>query len=183
MVANLYRSLNAYKHGLLHQKINLATQGYVDPSPAAEREYVSANAAGSFLASYRERLQKLADICKSNGIDPIFVTQPLLAGAGIDDMTHLDLARIQFSPGRNGRMWWTVLEKYNDVTRGIGQENHIVVVDLAREMPKSSRYFYDFIHFTNEGAQVVAGVLYKQVCPVLARQFPAYSAGPCDKIE
>ena len=110
MVANLYRSLNAYKHGLLHQKINLATQGYVDPSPAAEREYVSAYAAGSFLASYRERLQKLADICKSNGIDPIFVTQPLLAGAGIDEMTHLALARRQFSRGGNGKLWGAVLD-------------------------------------------------------------------------
>jgi lysophospholipase L1-like esterase len=183
MVANMYRSLNAYRHGLLHQKINLSTQGYLDPAPAAEQQYMSENAASSFLASYQDRLQKLAGVCKENGIEPIFVTQPLLAGAGVDDVTHLDLGRIQVSPGHNGKMWWGALEKYNDVTRRIGQENHVLVIDLAHELPKSSRYFYDFVHFTNEGAQAVAGILYKRVCPVLARQYPGYSARPCDDTE
>ena len=50
-----------------------------------------------------------------------------------------------------------VLELYNDVLRS--DSSRIIVIDLARKMPKDSRYYYDFIHFTNEGAEKVAEIL------------------------
>jgi hypothetical protein len=45
-----------------------------------------------------------------------------------------------------------VQELYNDVTRQTARARGIVLVDAARELPKDSRLFYDFMHFTNEGA-------------------------------
>jgi hypothetical protein len=45
-----------------------------------------------------------------------------------------------------------VQELYNDATRATARAHGVVIVDAARELPKDSRLFYDFMHFTNEGA-------------------------------
>jgi lysophospholipase L1-like esterase len=179
LIANLYRSLNAYKEGLLHQKVELQKQGYLDASPQAEQQYLSQYASEHFLRGFEERILKLIQISRANGIEPVLMTQPLLEGPAIDDVTHLDLGRIIVSPGHNGKMAWDLQEKYNDVTRRVGQEQGLLVVDIARELPKSSRYFYDFIHYTNEGADKIAGIIYQHLCPDLAKRFPTFDKGPC----
>ena len=118
-------------------------------------------------------------ICKEDHIQAGFGDcQPLLAGSGIDDVTGLDLARIRANPRANGQMWWESLEVYNDITRRVGRETGTLVIDLARELPKSSHNFYDFVHFNGEGAQQVANILYAHLCPALAHDFPDYFASP-----
>jgi hypothetical protein len=79
----------------------------------------------------------------------------------------------------NGRIAWELLELYNDVARAVGREQDVLVVDLARRLPKSSRLFYDFVHFTNEGSAQVAAIAEETVCPLLARRFPRYVTSPC----
>jgi lysophospholipase L1-like esterase len=179
LIANLYRSLNAYKEGLIHQKIDLSKQGYLDVSPEAQEQYVAQGASEHYLHGFEERVRKLIEISQSNGIQPVLLTQPLLVGAGIDDVTQVDLARVIASPGHNGKMAWDLQEKYNDVTRRVGQEKGLLVVDVARELPKTSRYFYDFIHYTNAGADAIAGIIYQQLCPQLTTRFQSYSKGNC----
>jgi hypothetical protein len=58
----------------------------------------------------------------------------------------------------------------------------VKVVDLARELPKSSRYFYDNVHYTNEGAERVAEIIYSSACPYLAKRYPQYRTGACRAI-
>lgn len=179
VIGGLYRSLNSYQEGLVNQKTELDKQGYLDPSPEEERQYIARFASAHYLQGFEERMRKLIAISQANGIEPVLVTHPLLAGAGTDDVTHLDLARIVVTPGHNGKMGWEVLEMYNDVTRRVGQEKGLLVVDVARELPKSSRYFYDFIHYTNAGADAVAGIIYEHLCPDLSTHFQTYRKASC----
>jgi lysophospholipase L1-like esterase len=179
MIANLYRSLNAYKEGLIHWKIDLDKQGYIDVPPSEEQKNLAQGASDQYLHGFEERVRKLIAVSRANGIEPVLMTQPILAGAGTDDVTQLDLARIVVSPGHNGKMWWDVLEKYNNVTRRVGREKGVLVIDVAHELPKSSRYFYDFIHYTNAGADAMSGILYNHLCPNLMKKFPAYGRGAC----
>jgi hypothetical protein len=176
LVAGLYRSANAYKHGLMHQKIDLKD---FHPTgtlpPGTEETYLAEYAAPHYLAGYEDRIKKLISVSRSNQIDPILVTQPLLEGGGIDDVTGVDLATIEVGPNRSGKMAWDLQEVYNDVTRGVGREQNVQVIDLARRLPKSSRNFYDFIHFTNEGAQAVADILAQDLCPSLMSRDGAYA--------
>ena len=178
MIANLYRSANAYKQGLFHQKIDFKQQGYLDDVKTGdEQAYLNEVANPRFLQGFEDRVRRLITISRSSGIEPVLVTQPLLAGSGIDDVTGLDMGRIRIGPGHSGKMWWSALERYNDVTRHLGQENKVTVVDLAHNLPKTSRYFYDFIHFTNEGAEAVATIIARDLCPVMKQRFPAYATG------
>lgn len=74
----------------------------------------------------------------------------------------------------NGEVQWAILQLYNDVTRDVSQDLQAMVIDLAREMPKSWRYFYDYYHFTNEGAEKVSEILSEKLKPHLAEEYPAY---------
>jgi len=72
---------------------------------------------------------------------------------------------------------WQVLELYNDITREVGREQGVLVIDLAREMPKNSAYYYDLMHFTNAGAARVADLIDARLTPFLAEKFPDYYKG------
>lgn len=177
---NGYRSYTAYQAGLLHQQIDLTKQGYLDIPEAEQKQYLQENASPALLKGYEERLLKLVQVSRNAGIEPVFVTQPLLVGFGTDDVTGVDLARIHaYGPRQTGKMYWDTVEAYNDVTRKIARENGITIVDLARSMPKSSRYFYDFIHYTPQGAQVIADILADSLCPMLQSKFPGYVKSQC----
>ncbi len=178
LVANIYRSANAYKRGLFHQKIDLKALPVIGPlPPEAEEKYLAQYAAPHYLTGYEERIRKLIAVCRANGIDPVLVTQPRLEGPQIDDVTGVDLARVEDVPQHTGEMIWDLQEVYNDVTRRAGRDRNVQVVDLARRLPKSSRYFYDFIHYTNAGAQEIADILSQELCPSLAARFPEYRTG------
>ncbi len=57
---------------------------------------------------------------------------------------------------------------YNDVIRNIAKEKKIFIIDLAKLMPKDSRYFYDEYHFTNLGAEKVAEIIFNDIKDHLA---------------
>ncbi|MGI8733610.1 MAG: SGNH/GDSL hydrolase family protein [Pyrinomonadaceae bacterium] len=180
LLLNGYRSYTAYKAGLIHQQIDLKSQGYLDIPESEQKQNFEENANAEFLKGYEERLTKIIEVCKKAGIEPVFVTQPLLAGFGTDDVTGIDLARVKaYGPRQTGKMYWDVVEAYNDITRKVGRANGVLVIDLAKEMPKSSRYFYDFIHYTPEGARQIGDILDKSLCPVLQSKFARYATHPC----
>ena len=76
--------------------------------------------------------------------------------------------------GINGGFFWTVLELYNGATRKVAQEEKVLLIDLAREVPKSSKYYYDLVHYDNVGAAKVGSIIYQHLYPYLAQRFPQY---------
>ena len=58
--------------------------------------------------------------------------------------------------GLPGLLQWRVLELYNDVTREVAAAHGLNLIDLAQLVPKDSSLFFDWIHYSNLGAEVVA---------------------------
>ena len=136
------------------------------------------------LPAYAERLEELARLSREAGMEPVFLTQPALYGPVVDDVTGADLGVVEVDRERllNGRGAWELLEMYNDVTRLVGGQQGVLVVDVARRLPKSSRLFYDFVHFTNAGAAEVASITFDTLCPFLAQRFPRYMTRACPAV-
>ncbi|MBD80615.1 MAG: hypothetical protein CL840_16995 [Crocinitomicaceae bacterium] len=111
-----------------------------------------------YLPEFRMRLQKLIDLCKANNIRPILITQPALFGPGLDPSTDIDLQELKYND-INGGLMWKVLQLYNASTLQVAKENQITAIDLASELPKDSKYYWDFIHYTPEGNQKIAEIL------------------------
>lgn len=117
------------------------------------------SAQAPYLKTFRERLSTLMDSCLAHDITPLLVTQASLFGGGIDSVSGCDLTNMNLHDGTNGELYWRRLELYNDVTRNLARERSLFLVDLAREMPKSTLYFYDALHFTVRGCRKVAEIL------------------------
>lgn len=176
---NLKRGWEAERLKLPYREIDLRQTPSFVPGPKHRRDLVET--ARAHLPAYAARLEEMVHLCRGAGIEPVFLTQPALYGPGTDDATGVNLARVEVDRERliNGGGAWELLETYNDATRGVGAREGVMVVDLARRLPKSSRLFYDFLHFTNAGADAVAGITFDALCPLLARRFPRYATQAC----
>jgi lysophospholipase L1-like esterase len=122
---------------------------------------------------YGTRVSKIIALCRSANILPIFITQPSILGDTIDDVTGYNLANF---PYRNvsGKLYWAELKLYNDETKRICNEEGVMVMDLANLLPKSSRYFYDLLHFNNAGCRKIVELLSPQLVPYLSDKFPQH---------
>lgn len=125
------------------------------------------------LEAYRERLARLITRARGGGIEPVLLTQPTVLGE-VDPRTGIDLREIEVEVWEtvNGAVAWHLLERYNDVMRQLAREQEVLVVDVARSLPKDSRLFYDFFHLTNEGAEALATLVDARLSPFLMRRHP-----------
>ncbi len=154
---NLYRAGRARQRGFGHSQVDLRTAPRLALDPpvidATIRRYRAT------LDGYAARVTAIVMLSRDSGITPVLVTQPALFGDVVDPATGVDLSTVQVNGRGNGSLEWRVLELYNDVTRRVAGEAGVALIDLARELPKDSRLFYDFLHFTNEGAAQVGTIV------------------------
>jgi lysophospholipase L1-like esterase len=159
---NLRRHLAARRAGLTHGNVD-HVQLQLDAAAGAEvsdsrRDVLVERHRREYLPGYESRLRDLLLETRRFGIEPVLITQTALYGDAVDEETGIDLGRVKVGEF-DGRTQWLVLETYNDVTRHVGGELGVRVIDLARQLPKTSRYYYDYAHYTNAGAEAVAEVL------------------------
>jgi lysophospholipase L1-like esterase len=181
-VLNLRRTERAERMRLLHGDVRLSRLPPLPLKPEY-RKNTLLHHEQRYVPPFRRRVLEIVSLCRTNGIEPVLVTQPALYGDAVDDVTGIDLGRITVDTDPehllNGSLAWRILELYNDATRDVGRSEKVFVVDLAARLPKSSRYFYDFIHYTNEGAAAVGESVADALCPFLAGRFPDEPHGAC----
>ncbi len=169
LALNFYRHWKAVSMGVEHAELDFAnnyknvdlSQYLTEENKRIDRGNIELTRT-VFAKGLERRLEKLIKISKDYNIDPVLITQPTLSGDIIDDVTNID-----FSFTKNS---WQILEVLNDATRRVGKNNNLLVIDLAREMPKSSRYYYDWLHYTNEGAEKIAEIVYNNFKPFLVER-------------
>ncbi len=120
------------------------------------------------IANYKKHLQEFADLCKTNGIKLILVSQVILYGDEKDAISDVHLANLKIGD-INGRTESLLLKQYNKTSYDIAEANHIPFINLSSRLPKDSRFFYDGFHFTNDGAEMVATILYDEVKKVVKK--------------
>jgi lysophospholipase L1-like esterase len=169
---NYGRYSKANQMGLTDPIFNFAELKQLDISPEKAQALLQEHRE-KYLKPYEARLHKLIEISRAHNIEPVFVTQPMVFGDLIDPLTGVNLAKAMCW-WADGKTMWQLLELYNDVMRKTCREHHVMVIDLARKMPKNTKFYYDTYHYTNAGCQQVAQILFQGLEPFLAKQFPQY---------
>lgn len=159
LFANVFRFLDAASKGVGHVPVDVERMAHIT-IPESRMDQILDDHRNSFVPLYRQRVEKLIRMSNENGIKTIFMTHPALYGRGFDVVTGVDLETIRAGGGSNGLLEWRILELYNDAVRKVTQRENVPLIDLAREMPKSSLYYYDYFHFTNEGSERVADIVF-----------------------
>ncbi len=157
---NFYRYYIAYQQGLLHNNIEVENLKTITID-SIKRQEILAKHESEFLENYKKRLENLVQICQSNKIKPVLMTQPQVIGDIIDPTTGVNLSKVEYQD-INGSTAWAILELYNEVTRQVATNNQVQLIDLATLMPKDSQYFYDFTHYTNEGAAMIGQIIARE---------------------
>jgi len=174
LIINIFRSRNAHVKHLADTYIDFNKRKNDTIVISGEEQVNRLKSQTSYLAAYKNRVNKLITICRQNNIAPVLVTQPSVFYAGIDSLTGANLGLFKIDDKTNGQLWWQILELYNNVVRQIAGEQHVFMIDLAREMPKSSLYSYDLVHFTNAGTSKVSEILYDHLDQWMREKFPDY---------
>lgn len=165
-IFQLYAIRGAYKKGLIHKDVDFAAlKDTVLPQPDIDA-VIKKQAV--YLTQYRNRITQMINICKANNVKPILLTQPSMFGNYTDSATMINMGNKiipDTDPVVNSMAMQKVLELYNDVVRSFSSQ--VKVIDLAALMPKNSNYYYDFMHYSNEGCSKIAALLFTELTPYL----------------
>lgn len=172
---NIYRYFVARHRGLHHEEVDLKAQASLEIDEAVRQETLRQYRDES-LKYYRTRLEKLLRVSRAHGIEPVLITQPTLYGPGTDPVTGVELEKIKLGEKLNGALMHAIVELYNNTLRQVGAREGVLVIDLAREMPGNSAYYYDYLHYTEAGAAAVAEIVYRHLSPFLTQRFAASSS-------
>ena len=172
---NIKRHLQARKIGFNHGFVDLSKMPEtVTPDSIADR--IIEEHRKKYIPGYETRLETLISLCRNNGIQPVFITQSTCFGYGIDPAAGADLSRVSirgFGASRevDGETVWKIVELYNDTTRKVANKESVTLIDLSRLMPKNSLYYYDLVHYSNKGAEVVGKILADEFCPIIESDY------------
>jgi lysophospholipase L1-like esterase len=126
------------------------------------------------VAGYRARLEAIIEQIQATGAQVVLCTQPSLYGDVVDPTSQVALGDLQVTaragvamPATNAKIRARSLELYNDTTRDVAAKRGLVLVDLDRVVPKDSRYYIDWIHYSLEGNELVARELARVLGPRL----------------
>jgi lysophospholipase L1-like esterase len=171
---NLNRYRKAFRGGLVHHNIDFGKLKTLQVDDHRLKALLAQHKE-HYLIPYGQRLQQLIDMARQHAIEPVFITQPTIYGDVIDPVTGTDLGQVDVGPF-NGKTSWEILKLYNGVMRQVAAQHQVLLIDLAAVLPKTSRYFYDSYHFTNDGCQAVAEIIFRHLAPFLAQNFPRYAS-------
>ncbi len=151
--------------GIDRQWHRIAANSLAVASDEHTRRLAAAKAARKDdLATYRERLARLAQAIRAFGAEPVFVTQ---TAAGF---------RIEGGVIRGGVDDYLSLRAFNDATMAFCEQNGLSCFDLGRAFATEDGDFYDPVHMTPRGS-AKAGTM---ICHALAAApgFTAYREIP-----
>jgi lysophospholipase L1-like esterase len=118
------------------------------------------------IGAYRKNLNTLAGIAHGQAIPMILMTQQTTWDSTVDPSAKdwhwmLRVADLRYSEESMN----DALMLLNDVMRQVGGKKKIDVYDLAEDIPKSSEYFYDDVHFNTKGAAFAGKQLAAKIAP------------------
>jgi lysophospholipase L1-like esterase len=171
---NLYHYYIAQSRGLRHEEIDLRKVETLEHLPAGTAEKTLQDYRRNSVPFFARRVEKLVRICRAHGLEPVLITQPTLYGPGLDPVTGVNLATVRLGANLNGGLMFEVVELYNEVTRRVAKQNGVLLIDLARELPRNSAYYYDYLHYTEAGAAAVAAIVDRHLAPFLAARYPSF---------
>jgi lysophospholipase L1-like esterase len=139
LLLNLYRSQFATRARVNHNFNQQPIKELSDETLKARLQLHKNN-----QDAYANRLKMIITLCQQNNILPVLITQPIYIRSKYDICHEIDI--------------------YNVTTLQTAKESSIPSIDLADQLENKPEYYYDNMHFTNQGAEAVARLLHAHLC-------------------
>jgi len=97
------------------------------------------------IAQFKTNLKTFIAICKAQNIAPVLMTQA---------------NRLDFEP---------LHPKFNQAIIEVGAAESVMVIDLEKQVPATTEYLYDAVHFNNIGSQKAAQIISKHLAQLITK--------------
>ena len=116
------------------------------------------------LNMYENTIMNLKKFADSKNSSIIFLTQPFLWSKNMSEETKKNLHCGFIGDDMNSpdTKWYSTdtlrkgLDSYNKRLLNVCEKNQLFCIDLEKDIPKSIDFFYDDVHFTKKGAELIA---------------------------
>lgn len=119
------------------------------------------------LPSFERNMRELVRRAKQDGVYVVLATQPYLYRNNMpkQEQRHLfyDYYYKDYALVPAIEQQRTAMDKFNDTTRKISRTTDTALVDLEAMVPKSSDLMFDDVHYTKQGAALVARIISESV--------------------
>ena len=117
------------------------------------------------LREFRSNLQMFVDMCRDRQITPVLMTQPNRLAGNLDPGTWKEV-KVMEAQGIKFEQFEELHGLFNQAIREVGAANHVLVVDLAREIPADPDYVYDPVHLTEKASKLAAQIISRELTPL-----------------
>jgi lysophospholipase L1-like esterase len=123
----------------------------------------------AMLDEYERSLTRIVAASRALGTNLVFVTQPALW----DPELPPDQARYALFGRRDDGSYTSLgslargIALYNERMQEVARREGVASIDLARHVPRSTEAFYDDLHFNENGAEIVAELLARELAEIL----------------
>jgi hypothetical protein len=109
------------------------------------------------VANFERYVRRLVQFLRKKGVTPVLATYPTLVNETNAERYHIEFAssriyHVEFSE----QGWCDTARKLTGVVRRVANEFEVPLVDVDSSMPKTTEFFRDYGHYSNEGAEFVA---------------------------
>lgn len=109
------------------------------------------------LDEYGARIRRIVEVCRAKGVEPVFITQPVLWDVNLSREAD---ALLWLGWAKEGEFYDQValrqgIERFNAQLEQSAAASDAPVIDLA-DMHGQPEYYYDDCHFNEAGARAVA---------------------------
>jgi hypothetical protein len=117
------------------------------------------------LDVFERNVRSLIATARAHDISPVFLTQPILYGDG-EKWTRLQGESFWMRDQRlsvSAATYRRMLDIFNRKLLDICRQTSVPCIDLAAMIPTDQEYFYDSMHFTERGAELVAQDIFRHM--------------------
>jgi lysophospholipase L1-like esterase len=117
---------------------------------------------------FRSDLVAIVEFFRTRGVPVVLATHAQRFGDRVspDEEGMLVKWRL-FYPGLKEGGFLDMELRMNEAVRDVAREHGAVLADAARVVPPGPRYFADFVHFSNAGAERMAALLAEKLTPLV----------------
>jgi hypothetical protein len=123
----------------------------------------------AILDEFKMNLNTFINICRARRITPVLMTQFNRYKPHPDPKVLAAMQGFESDSGVPVSEFMDLYAKFNQAIREVGQENGVLVIDLAALIPPDQRYMYDVVHLNPRGSRLAAQVISDRLQPLVAR--------------